>query len=78
MRAVTINLVDNLTRATFRLAEFGFLGETILTLTTIPLRWGEPHNERREVVYRFLTRRPLFPTWWIVGTSIIAKSNKKI
>jgi len=38
---VTLFLLDKITLATGLLAEFGFLGVTILGLFTTPLTWGQ-------------------------------------
>lgn len=78
IRAVTINLLDNLTLATFRLAELGFLGETILTLVTIPFLWGQFFKLFIEEDLIFLTRLLLRrPNWWIVGTYFLLDNSIK-
>lgn len=37
--------VVSLTRATFRLAELGFLGVAMIRRVTTPLRWGETSSK---------------------------------
>jgi hypothetical protein len=39
-------LFDNRTRATFRSAEFGFLGVIVLTIMQTPRRCGQSPNSR--------------------------------
>src|SRR5437868_15310874 len=45
MYAVTSILLESLTRATFRSAEFGFFGVMVLTRVTTPLFWGDAASE---------------------------------
>ena len=42
-------LLDNLTRATLRLAELGFLGLTTLIFDTTPFFWGQLFKERKQL-----------------------------
>lgn len=63
-RAVTFKPVVNLTFATCRVAEFGFLGLVVITLLTVPFTCGLAFNAG---VLEKLNRRPylLRQTAWI-------------
>ena len=67
MYAVTSRPLVSRTRATFRRAEFGFLGVWVYTRVHTPRRWGAP---RSAGVFDFvgLVARPLRTSWEIVGT----------
>src|SRR3954452_16755945 len=55
------------TRATFRRAEFGFLGVFVYTLVHTPRRWGAPFRAGVFVLSDFVMR-PLRTSCWMVGT----------
>ena len=44
---MTSTLLERRTRATFRSAEFGFLGVTVRTCKQTPAFWGEPFCSSR-------------------------------
>ena len=83
MYAVTSCLFDSLTLATFRRAEFGFLGVIVLTTVQTPRLKGElifsiarslalknlPNAETR--VFLALGRRPFLISWLIVGIKLL-------
>src|SRR6516164_309735 len=54
------------TRATFRNAEFGFLGVWVNTRVQTPRRWGEPFSAGVFDFSRLLVR-PLRTSCWMVG-----------
>src|SRR6185312_6578820 len=56
------------TRATFRSAEFGFLGVVVYTRVHTPRRWGLPLSAG-VLVLPTLSSRPLRTSCWIVGTA---------
>src|SRR3981081_4759985 len=56
----------NLTRATLRSAEFGFLGVVVDTRVHTPRRWGLPLSAAVLVLVT-LSWRPLRTSCWIVG-----------
>jgi hypothetical protein len=67
---VTENLLDNLIRATFRRAEFGFFGVVIKIFKQTPFFWGDFPKAR---VFHFLIFFFLFiNNWFIVGISSIS------
>ena len=84
MYAVTSTLLESRTRATFRSAEFGFLGVTVLTCKQTPAFCGAPLwssrvlpvNEfliaRNAGVFGFLRvrLRGLLTSWFSVGNPI--------
>jgi len=53
MYAVTSIPLVSRTRATFRSAEFGFLGVTVLTRVHTPRFWGQARNAGDFVFFRF-------------------------
>src|SRR6185312_663580 len=57
------------TRATFRSAEFGFLGVWVKTRVQTPRRWGEPLSAG-VLVFSVFDSRPLRTSWAIVGTRV--------
>src|ERR1700733_5001734 len=60
--------LDNRTRATFRRAEFGFLGVIVFTCKHTPRFWGQP-NSAGCFGLRYCCRRGLRTSWFIVGIS---------
>ena len=66
MYEVTSNPFDNLTLATFRNAELGFLGVVVYTLVHIPRRWGQAMSAG-DLVRRFFGRRLDLTNWLKVG-----------
>src|SRR5215210_441994 len=66
MYAVTSMPLVRRTRATFRSAEFGFLGVVVYTRVQTPRRWGEPFSAG-VLVFSTLSSRPLRTSWLIVG-----------
>jgi hypothetical protein len=54
------------TLATFRRAEFGFLGVVVNTLTHTPLTWGQRLSAGALVFHRVFSR-PLLTNWLTVG-----------
>jgi hypothetical protein len=63
---VTSVLVVNLTLATFRKAELGFLGVVVKTRTQTPRRWGDPLRAG-DLVFLITGWRPLRTNCWMVG-----------
>src|SRR5688572_14616285 len=70
MYAVTSIWLLSLTRATFRSAEFGFLGVVVYTRVHTPRRWGLPFSAGVLVLLVFAWR-PLRTSCWIVGTGVL-------
>src|SRR5215210_1923714 len=66
MYAVTSMPLVRRTRATFRSAEFGFLGVVVYTRVQTPRRWGEPFSAG-VLVFSTLSSLPLRTSWLIVG-----------
>lgn len=66
MYPVTSMLLVNLTRATFRMAEFGFLGVVVKTRVQTPLFWGQESRAGDLLLY-FLGVRPFLTSWLTVG-----------
>src|SRR3954453_5974245 len=65
------------TRATFRRAEFGFLGVFVYTLVHTPRRWGAPFRAG-VFVLSDLVMRPLRTSCWMVGTrDLVALRDKE-
>src|SRR4051812_26835207 len=69
MYAVISMPVVNRTRATFRSAEFGFLGVVVNTRVHTPRRWGDPRSAG-VLDFSVLLSRPLRTSWAIVGTTL--------
>lgn len=65
---MTSTWLDNLTRATLRKAEFGFLGVVVYTRVHTPRRCGEPLSAG-VLDFERLVWRPLRTNWLIVGTT---------
>src|SRR6188472_3133681 len=70
MYAVTSIWLLSLTRATFRSAEFGFLGVVVYTRVHTPRRWGLPFSAG-VLVLLVLACRPFRTSCWIVGTGFL-------
>jgi len=66
MYAVTSTPVVNLTLATFRSAELGFLGVEVYTRVHTPLFWGAPLSAG-VLVFFFIRLRPFLTSWLMVG-----------
>src|SRR5690606_23681855 len=66
MYAVTSTWLLSLTRATFRRAEFGFLGVVVYTRVHTPRRCGLPFSAG-VLDFGFFASRPLRTNCWIVG-----------
>src|SRR6202007_1372444 len=66
MYVVTSMPLVSRTRATFRRAEFGFLGVVVYTRVQTPRRWGQACKAGLAVFYR-VSVRPLRTSWLNVG-----------
>src|SRR5439155_27147968 len=74
MYAVTSVPLDRRTRATFRRAEFGFLGVMVFTCRHTPRFCGQPCRAGCFGL-RYCCRRALRTSWLIVGM-LVPKSNR--
>src|SRR6266567_6839329 len=68
--------LERRTRATFRRAEFGFLGVVVYTRVHTPRRWGLPLSAGVLVLVT-LSCRPLRTNCWIVGTATPSSDHAK-
>jgi hypothetical protein len=75
--AVTLLLFTNITLATGRLAEFGFLGVTIRALLTVPLTWGES-IKAGVLLWAFFFNKVLLINWYSVDKIKLKKLYKHI
>jgi hypothetical protein len=71
MYAVVSFPLDNITRATFRSAEFGFLGVIVLTTRQTPRFCGQ-ESKMGDLLFCGFLRRPNRTNWLIVGIRVCA------
>lgn len=62
--------VVSLTRATFRLAELGFLGFAMMSWVTTPFLWGHPSNKGDLTLFCFLGILFALIDWFIVRNAV--------
>src|SRR3954471_20273426 len=77
MYAVISTPLDRRTRATLRMAEFGFFGVFVYTRVHTPRRCGEPFRAG-VLVFENLVLRPCRTSCWIVGTRLPLRTEVEI
>src|SRR6266850_2204510 len=76
MYAVTSIPLVSRTRATFRSAEFGFLGVVVYTRVHTPRFCGDPRSAGAPV-FVFSRRRPWRTSWFNVGTLNLLEARSR-
>src|SRR5690606_17614949 len=74
MYAFTSFPLVNLTLATFRMAEFGFLGVVVYTRVQTPLRWGH-ESKATDLLFLVIVALPFRTNCEIVGIKFLLKTK---